>query len=340
MNIIEVMQLLILSVICIYSSIYDLKHGLIPNKVVIPALVICTALSSIYYIVYAKEFIIIYFTNLIILIFISLLLFFLRVWGGGDSKLLILLAIGIPARYYFYFTHEAVPTVYIIIWSFSFGFLYLLFESTLLAIKKERPVSASLKYLLSKKFFLNMLASALYITLINQILFCAAGNFVENNYMLIMLAETFLIMIIAQNKIYRNVFVMLAAGIIDILFFVLKGLSFTVNDLLVYVLVIAIFVLRGLIERYNYKEVPITALRPGMIISAVSVIQFLHYKITGLPVGVTEDLRSKLTAEEIAAINEWGRISRNSSVTIVNKVPFAIFISLAFFSFIILGVIG
>ena len=115
---------------------------------------------------------------------------------------------------------------------------------------------------------------------------------------------------------------------------------FSLNDIWIYLVIALLFVLRQLIARYNYKNIPISEVKPGMIPSAANVAMMAPSGIPGLPTGTTEDLRCKLSVENIAAIKKWYTKNKNfQTVTIVRKIPFAIFISMGYCLFIFLGLI-
>ena len=56
----------------------------------------------------------------------------------------------------------------------------------------------------------------------------------------------------------------------------------------------------------------------------------------GLPQISTEDLKSRLTSEEIESINIWAKATHTEKLTIIKKIPFAIFISIGFISYFII----
>jgi preflagellin peptidase FlaK len=48
----------------------------------------------------------------------------------------------------------------------------------------------------------------------------------------------------------------------------------------------------------------------------------------GLPGVSTEDLKSRLSSDEIESIKIWAKATHTKKLTIVKKIPFAIFISI------------
>ena len=58
-----------------------------------------------------------------------------------------------------------------------------------------------------------------------------------------------------------------------------------------------------------------------------SILLFAKSRVKGLPTFSTEDLKSRLSAEEVDSINRWSKTSSGQeAIVIVRKIPFALFI--------------
>ena len=70
-----------------------------------------------------------------------------------------------------------------------------------------------------------------------------------------------------------------------------------------------------------------------------TVLQFSRSRVKGLPIITTEDMSSRITAEQADSIKRWGK-SKNGkeSIVILRKIPFAAFISLGYIIYLGLGV--
>lgn len=89
--------------------------------------------------------------------------------------------------------------------------------------------------------------------------------------------------------------------------------------------------MRILIATQSYQVIQTALVRPGMILSTASSMQFIASRVKGLPGISTEDLRSRLTEEQAESIKRWEHSAKGQpQITIVRKIPFAIFISLGF----------
>ena len=105
-------------------------------------------------------------------------------------------------------------------------------------------------------------------------------------------------------------------------------------------MVLALMVFRLFADKYNYKIIPLSELKPGMILAFVSIIAFMGSKVEGLPTSTTEDLKSRLSVSEVESIKKWAESSKGiETITIVRKIPFALFIAIGTIVFTILEVL-
>ena len=103
-----------------------------------------------------------------------------------------------------------------------------------------------------------------------------------------------------------------------------------------YILVILLLLCQMTIRTSLYQEVKVCDLKKGMILSSISSILLQNSRVRGLPPVSTEDLKSRLTEEQINSINRWAGSRKILTVTVVRKIPFAIFIFAGFLSYFII----
>lgn len=107
-----------------------------------------------------------------------------------------------------------------------------------------------------------------------------------------------------------------------------------------YILVIFLLLCQMTIRTSLYQEVKVCDLKRGMILSSVSSMLMQNSRVRGLPPISSEDLRSRLTEEQVDSIGRWASSRNIIAVTVVRKIPFAIFIFAGFLSyFIIWGIV-
>lgn len=169
MIVVESLLLTILILTCVYATYTDFKTGLIYNKSLLISGAAVIALDCIYYILFQRELILGFLLNVSIVILLSIILYAYSFWGAGDSKLMILCVLAVPARFYASDLYN-LPLITIVAQTFSIAFLYLIIESVILGIinksffKTNRQLTIhSLKDIL-KSYFL----SYIYILLSNR----------------------------------------------------------------------------------------------------------------------------------------------------------------------------
>ena len=92
------------------------------------------------------------------------------------------------------------------------------------------------------------------------------------------------------------------------------------------VLFLALF-LRHIMSGYNYQEIPTKDVEKGMVLSYVTLAKFLPSRVKGLPKQGGEDMRYRITEDEMNAIKRWENSKYGEdTIIIVRKIPFAIFI--------------
>lgn len=131
-------------------------------------------------------------------------------------------------------------------------------------------------------------------------------------------------------------------GIIEVIVTTLTSYKerFTSIDGKMPIIFLLILIFKLYIDRFNYKTVSVEKLREGMVLDTPSSALFQKSSIEGLPSISTEDLRSKLSIEEISAIRQWSKTGNGKSeLVIVKKLPFGLFLAIGTILFIAEGII-
>ena len=335
MQIVEALLLTVLVLTCGYVSYTDYRYGIIENQILIIAGITSCVLNIVYYAVFAGAFAKVFLIDLVLLVVLSVAMYALNLWAAGDSKLLFLVVFTIPGRLYDTGSGVA-PAVYIIVFTFSISFIYVVLESVVMSIRrKEKPNPPTLKGI--GNFLKNYMSIIIYILAVNYLIALISPAFVSENPSLIAMLDLFLSIIIHKYSIFFKLPVIcLVAAILSVIMIYNVKYGFTVPNLSVYGYIVAILLLRTVSERYNYAVIPTADVKAGMILSFPTVLAMVPSRVVGLPRTTTEDMRSRLTSEEASAVVRWGT-SKNGSdtVAIVRKIPFAIFIMLGALTFIV-----
>ncbi len=336
MYILEALLLTALLLTCLYVSATDIKNGIIENKILAMSGLLCCGFNILYYTIFAREYFTVFLIDFVLLVILSVGMYALNLWAAGDSKLLFLVVFAIPGRFYD-LERGAAPAVYIIVFTFSISFIYVVLESIVLRIQKKERIQMPEKGKIAD-FFKGYLNITVYILAVNHLVYLLFPIFASQNASLIAMADLFLSIMICKYPIFSRLsslcIAAVAALIITINYSIKYGLA--LPNLRVYGYIAVIMFFRSIAEQYNFQTIPTAEAKPGMILSVSTVLAMAPSKVAGLPRSTTEDMRSRLTAEQAAAVVRWEHSKYGQpEIMIVRKIPFAVFITLGALTFIL-----
>lgn len=330
----ESLLLSILLLACIYFSYYDIKIGKIQNKYVLILSLFSILIDILYYGIYAQSYLRLFLINGLVMGIISIMLYALNLWAAGDSKLLFFILLTIPARFYVTnISYGIAPAIYVIVIAFILSFIYVVVESVILSfIKKDFKYKIDRTHL--KRFIKSFFFCSVYLTFVNNILYYILKAFVQNNGILVAVADLLLAALIYKYDIFKNRILLILLTIFDL--FILFQRNLALNNYVMYIYLIVLLILRNYSKKFNYTEIATVDLKPGMILSMTTIPNFLLSRVKGLPKYSTEDMRSRLSKEEVESIKRWEHSKYGKpTVVIVRKLPFAIFLSLGAIVFVL-----
>lgn len=340
MIILESLMIILLVCICIYATISDIKYGIIENKILATVTICATPLILIYYSIYSK-LIIEFLVNVLVIILLSLLLFITHTWAGGDCKLLFVLALLYPARFYIGYPGTKYTLAFTVCIAFLSGYIYLIIDAIAKFIKRKPAIcnsikSSRMKYKL-RSFIYSYFTLFIYISAIHLIYLLFISKIVHLN-LLVLSAIYFLIGVLLRRvTITQNKSLSIIIFIITVFVSALTEVLPVSTDYIMYIIVIILAAVSILISENNYEVIPTSAIKKGHILSASTTALFVNSNVKGLPEMSTEDLKSRLTEDEVAGVINWEKSKfGQSTVTIVKKIPFAIFIGIGFIVYFIL----
>ena len=323
------------------TSYCDCKRSTIPNKYLLCCGLAAALLDAVYYIMWAGSIFGLFVVNLLVLSIVGIIFYAYNLWAAGDCKLLFVVGITIPGRFYTFWRAGWGVSFYLIAFVFTLAFLYVVIESVVLGIKDKRLFQISfghvdwIKALMSYVFMVGVLSIIREITLliIPELTDRAPFVFVAFCFILV------LTMIRLQEKLSAKTIAMICVvSWIALIGFMIAGITrfhFSGN-LISWIIVLLVMVLRLLADKYNYKVILARDVHEGQILSASTVLSFAPSRVQGLPTGTSEDLRSRLTSEEADSVRRWASSSKgNQYIVIVRKIPFAVFISFGTILFIV-----
>ena len=336
MGSLDIFLFLLLMALGIVCTKTDIEKGLIYNKVLMPAMVFAVCIDVIYFVFWAPEFIYEFVINVLLIIAISLVLFWSNSFAGGDTKLVVALSLLYPAKCYWNYGNSTLTLFIAIAIAIFFGYLYLLVSSIISILKKNSNWSmAYVKgYLMNfvKSFFIAMI----YLSAVNLIFNFLAINGISIYIWLARIISILIAWSVGKYQVFKKWYCILLVVCFDIgmsLFIKIIPISIYPEN---YILVFVLLLCQMTIMSAMYSTVQIYELKKGMILSVASSVLMQNSRVRGLPRISTEDLKSRLTDEEISSIRRWAESRNITELTIVKKIPFAIFILMGFVLYLVL----
>ncbi|MBE5837956.1 prepilin peptidase [Butyrivibrio sp.] len=328
MIILPLTAVILAHVLCLITSITDIRENRISNKLLIVFGIIGIILNVAQYILKTHIIWNVYFVNLTLVVVFSLLLYIFHIWAAGDSKLLIVMGLLIPANYCI-INHQMIPwCVIVVALSFGISFLYLIAESLWLFFKDRSSFSLDNVKKNIRVFLIAYARNIIYISLVLKLEDYFAKEWFETHSIVMLGINISIILLVSSLEIMKKWYSMLIALALSVAFSLYSEEWFlNISRLKYYALIIIIMLIRVMISEYNYKTIPTSEVKKGMILSGFTTIFMSKSKIPDLPGISHEDMRSRLTKEEAEAVVKWGNSKGGlKEVQIVRKIPYAIFI--------------
>lgn len=318
----------------ILCSFTDCKTNKIPNVAILCGLV-CSLIGNVLYFAISGTTLLLSFAlNVASAGLLAFVMYALHIWAGGDVKLFVLLASLIPAEFLKQKTPLSIVTIYIT--AFSIAFIYLVAESIILKIKREKTA-----YKISFKFSIKAVLSCMVSIMALQ----AVLRLVFQTYYYIYLPFFLLlnvIFVLLFNKINflsKNISIAICSviSVANIVFSIMnEQLKVDIKSIVV---TLAVIVFRSLAEQFNYQEINTLDVKKGMILSYGTILDFTGSRVKGLPKFTTEDIATRISQDEADSIIRWANSKRGKDkIVILRKIPFAVFISIGFICYLVLGV--
>ncbi|MBO5477767.1 MAG: prepilin peptidase [Clostridia bacterium] len=333
-------QSIIAIILCIISSVTDIKSKKIYNKVILTILTISTIINIVFW-YEIKETFTSMILNSIISLIVSFIFFYYKIWAAGDAKLFFAISYIIPLKLYEVDSRNYFPSVYILILIFSITYISIMIESICCAIKdKNNKKESKIKLNICKlhtnisKFILEYCHTFFVILLLNNIINRYFPNFAFFNQPLIVIIN--LILGIQMNTLKDKDKRLVLFLILNIIFYIINGVGFFNVNFIFILSVVLITMTKNFSEKYNYEEIKVEDIKEGMILSLESSMLLQTSRIKNLPGISTEDTKSRLNFENVESIKRWKKSKKGKDTLIIVKfLPFAPFMSAGVIFFII-----
>lgn len=336
MKSIEIIMGLALVSLGIITSVTDTKDGRIYNRTLLIYSAAGILLDLVYYGYFASDLFFLYMANFVSTALISLILFYTHSFAGGDCKLTFVMALLYPANYYLMYGKTKITLFLVLCIAVLFGYFYLLGFSICSLIKGKTKLTKQYVKESLKTFLRSFISASGYISLINVLAAVLTNQGIVVNRWLLRILCMAGAWMVGRNPALKKWPLVLGIYITAALTGAWIGFVPFSFDPANYVLVVVLLLCQMTISVNQYEEVEISHLKKGMILSSFSSLLMQNSRVRGLPPVSTEDLKSRLTEEQVESIGRWAKSRKVSTITIIRKIPFAIFIFAGFMSYFII----
>lgn len=339
----EAAMLTLLVILLALATYTDCREGYIYNQHMKYGALLAIMMSAVYYGSVGSAFAVPFLCNFAILAFIGAALYGFHIWAGGDTKLLLVIGLCIPGRLYLLQPHGIGASIIIVAVAFLIAFGWVMVRGIYLGWR-----NGNLLQMQHKVFpYRRMIVSCLMMIGIIQGIDLALHPhfFLKMQTEPLLFLSCYCLVIFGMMKVRARLSTA-AMGIIAAASWLASGWMMMASHsgfvfnlqwrLSIYALVIALMVLRSMLEKYGYEKIPTSSVTAGQILSAGTVMQFAKSRVQGLPSIMTEDLYARLTEEEAASVRRWEKSKYGKSeVVIVKKIPFAVFLAIGVTAFFV-----
>ena len=337
MVIIKYALLVMLIAVCSISSYTDIRYGIVKNRLLVPFFVCGVALDIILYAFIARDIAILFLANAGVSILIAFILFYSNNFAGGDCKLATVISVLYPATAYLTYRESQITLFFGIAFSIFLGYVYLLLSSIVQLITGRNVIEKGYVSGFIKSYLKSYLAALLYVILINLAFVLLQYYAVPVAPWLPWLFCIIVAFICPRFRILKNRTAIIAVMLIDIVLAVyLRVIPLSLNPETY--LITAFFMLAQMTIRTNiYEEIDTEMISKGMILASGASMLLQGSRIEGLPGLSSESLKDRLSESQAAAVRDWGASrTGQKTITVIKKIPFAVFLSLGYLSYFLL----
>lgn len=334
---IEIIMLMTLGCLCAIVSVTDCKTGLIHNRALVVFFLIAVVLDCIYYGFFVRDVLGDFAINCLVVIAASLLLFFTYSFAGGDCKFVVVAAFLYPARCYFVYEDSIVTLVFAVGFAIVLGYLFLLSMSLYDLLAKKKSVGKGYLKTSLIRFIKSFLIASIYIAAIVLLANGAERIFsISINRWILRALCLCMALLVGRFAWFKKLYpVLTVAALVCALSVALRCIPFSTH-IESYCLSFVLLFFQLVIRTDLYYETPISQLNPGMILSMMSSMMMQGSRVVGLPGISREDLRDRLTQDQVDSIGRWAKARNIESLVVVRKIPFGVFLAMGFVCYFVL----
>lgn len=336
MRLLEFILLGIMITTGVCCSIKDIRYGIVPNRWILCAGISATLIQTVYIALYSVEYTPGWLLSMLFADSFALLLYASGIWAAGDVKLFFLLFLCVPGKLLDAggLVYSVIPYIYI----FVPAILWIAGDTVwhiFLRAERFSPVVFSLRDIP------NMITIMLEITVLQIAVWGIAPEFCANNELFVAVIMMICAYCFGNIQWLLKKSITLLCLAIAILLSFLGIWKWVPAQWWVYIIVLGVMLFQTVASLYNYKRIPTSEVKEGMILSAGTVFTFSASQVKGLPNNASESMSARLNADQIHAIKRWEKSKHGKpDIVIVRKLPFAALVTLGFTLWMIIRITG
>jgi len=317
--------------VSVYCTWTDVNKNIVPNKILFYGFILSILTQIVYCYFMPFEYISHWIIVMVIADFIAILMYFFDMWAAGDSKLFCYLYFCVPCRLIDLGSMRSAVVPYIFI--FLPALIWILTDSIYHTVKHSKSYVSPVKL---TDFIKNWILIFINTTAFYFLMLFLFTDFIEHNGLFCSTLTMIYVYICNRLKFTSSVSFVIFNIIILSLLFSIGGVYININFLNNILIVMLVFLFQRWAGQYNYRDIKTSEVKKGMILSSGTILSFRNSRVKGLPEDFSEKISSRLTQNQVEAVHRWENSSKGKSeVTIVRKIPFAIFISSGFILWLI-----
>lgn len=325
--------LILVIILCVISSVTDLKTGKIYNRTLLIFARVGLILDAVYYGYFVRDTFIEFAANFGLVAAVSITLYFVDCFAGGDCKLAIVLSLIYPSIAYFSYGKSNITLCFALAIGVFYSYLYLLGTSIIRLIKRDTHIDR--KYITDgvKAFVRAFVSASIYIGILNLVcnLFSITNSLVGQLSVKIVCIA--LALAVGRYRSLQKWYFLLCSLIVLVALSLHMHVFPVSRNIENYLFVFMLMVCQMTIKTGIYSNIEIADLKPGMILSTFSTVMMQNSRVRGLPEISKQGLSDRLSDAQVESIKRWANGNKISKLIIVKKIPFAFFMSLGFFSY-------
>lgn len=318
-------------------ALSDCRRGIVPNQYLLIGMGIGLAVHVINLIIGGAPYYPAWLINMTVADAFAVMMYAEKIWAAGDTKLFMLLYFLTPPQLLDAGTlsYSVIPYIFI----FIPALVYIFLDSLLRLIRHEpqkQPAPFSKRSYLSSIAIIFIETTALYCIFQRTI-----SSFFTNNELFISTLMILYAYFCGTRDVMKKWYVIVPHSMVVLVFLLLGKWAPTIPDWRIYALLAVVIPLQRFCVMYNYQQIPTAQVKPGMILSAETIILFSSSRVHHLPHDPSEELTARINETEAEAVKRWkGAANGQPNIWIVRKVSFAVMIFLGFILWLTIRIVG